>query len=266
MPGTVATARGYPTATAAVQAQLASAFYASQSLLASMAIADILAVWQQLNLRDVRSSWPAIRTALSALIETRFGMSVTQAQGYYAQARIAAGVMGSAPQVTLPPPPQALVVATLDSTGPYALLGRIRQAQPLEQAMENTSVVMSGAASRLISNGARQAVLASVQADPEAVAWMRVTAANPCAWCAMLATRVDYKSQASAGFKAHNHCRCAAAPIFSRQDAQALLDDGLYQQWQQVTRGLHKKDALRAWRRYWDQKTGRDGIRVRPAA
>jgi hypothetical protein len=174
---------------------------------------------------------------------------------YHAQAPIAAGITGPPPVVALPPPSPALVTATLDSTGPYALLGRIKKAQPLELAMQNTSVTLSGAASRLVQNGARQVVLAAVQADPEAVAWMRVTAANPCSWCAMLASRVDYKTEQSAGFKAHSHCRCVAMPIWSAKDAEALRDNDLYQQ-----------DALNAWRRHWDDKMRRDGIRVLPAA
>ena len=147
-----ATLQGYPSAAVAAQASLAASFYASQALLAAMAVRDILGIWNQLHLRDVRSSWPAIRTALSALISDRFGMSAAQATTYYAQARTAAGITGPPPTIALPPPSQALVTATLDSTGPYALLGRIKKAQPLELAMENTSVVMSGAASRLISS------------------------------------------------------------------------------------------------------------------
>lgn len=310
--------RGYPTATAAVQAQLASTFYGAQALLATMATRDILAIWQQLSLRDIRSSWPALRTALSSLIENRFGMSAAQAATYYTQARTAAGATGQAPVFNLPPvpglpgglampepapvsfpgpgytlppipfpgapapepvtpapeppvvsipaPSQELVTATLDSTGPYGLLGRLKQAQPLEQAAETTGVVLSGAASRLIQNGARQAIVAAVQADPQAIAWMRVTAANPCAFCAMLASRIDYKSAQSAGFKAHNHCRCTAAPVFSQKDAAALADNDLLKQWRQVTKGLSGADARRAWRRYWDAKMGRDGIRVLPAA
>jgi hypothetical protein len=265
--GSALGSRSYPTATAAVQAQLAASFYGAQALFAAMAIRDILAIWNQLDLRDVRSSWPAIRVALTALINDRFGMSVTQAQQFYAQDRIAAGITGAPPVVSVPPPSPQLVTATLDSTGPYALLGRIKQAQPIAQAMESTSVVMSGAASRLIQNGARQAVLAAVQADPEAVAWMRVTAANPCSFCAMLASRgFSYKSQESAAFLAHNHCRCVAVPAFTAKDIEALRDNGLYREWKQVTKGYSGKDALNAWRRYWDQKMGRDGIRVLPAA
>jgi hypothetical protein len=53
--------------------------------------------------------------------------------------------------------------------------------------------------------------------------------------------------------------------VFSTQDAEALRDNDLYRQWKQVTKGLSGRDARNAWRRYWDQKMGRDGVRILPA-
>lgn len=255
-------------ASLAAQAALAASFYAAQAWLAVAATRDILQIWQALNLRDVRQSWPALRTALAALIRDRYGQASVLGTGYYQQARQAAGIPGMAPRVHVPPPPAQLIDATLDSTGPYGLLGRIKTGQQLATANENTGVVMSGAAQRLISNGARQAVLRSVEADPKAVAWMRVTSVNPCAFCAMLSSRsFAYRSEASASFEAHNHCACVAAPCFSREDAKALHDSNpLAQQWRQVTKGKSGKDALRAWRQHWDAQQNRDGLRVLPAA
>ena len=93
--------------------------------------------------------------------------------------------------------------------GPWNLLGKIKQGQQVATANENTGVQLSGAAQRLISNGARQAVMESVKADPEAVGWMRVTSANPCAFCAMLSGRgFVYKTERTASFQAHSHCAC----------------------------------------------------------
>ena len=255
------------TASLAAQTALASSFYASQALLAAMAIRDILMIWQQLNLRDIRSSWPALRSALAALIRDRYGMSVSQGLAYYGQARKAAGIPGPPPVVSVPPPPEPLITATLDSTGPYSLLGRIKEGQPLLEANDNTAVQISGAASRLIQNGARQVVLKSVGADDKAVGWRRVTAANPCAFCAMLASRgFVYKTERTASFQAHNLCQCVAAPAWSHEDVAAMKDNDLYQQWKQATKGYSGQDALRAWRRYWDAKQNRDGVRVLPAA
>jgi hypothetical protein len=245
----------YPTASLAAQAQAMTAFRAAQDWLMLMLIRDVLKVWGSLNLQDVRSSWPALRIAIAALVREQFGLSAAQAQAYYAAARLAAGVPGPFPAPSVPLPSPELIQATLDSTGPWALLGRIKKAQPVPQAMQNTGVVLSGAASRLVLNGARQVILQSVQDDAEAVGWMRVTAANPCSWCSMLSSRGPvYRSEASAGFKAHSHCRCSAMAVFSHSDAEALTDNPLRQQWDQVTRGLSGRDALNAWRRWWNSE------------
>lgn len=251
----------------AAQAGLAAQFYQSQAFLAAVSIRDIITIWQQLNLRDVRSSWPALRTALASLIRDRFGQSAVLGTDFYRRSRLAAGVLGDTPVATPEAPAAALVDATLDSTGPWSLLGRIKTGQPLMTATENTGVQMSGAAQRLISNGARQAVMQSVEKDAKAVAWMRVTSANPCAFCSMLAGRgASYVSEKSASFEAHNLCQCVAAPVFSREVAEATKDNPMYQQWKQATRGHSGADALKAWRAHWDSQQGRDGVRVLPAA
>jgi hypothetical protein len=247
--------QSYATASLAAQAQAQQGFRAEQDLFMLLLLRDILRIWGQLGTRDIRSSWPALRVALTALIRDRFGMSAAMGAAYYAAARQAAGIRGSFPVAGVPLPPQALIEATLDTTGPFALLGRIQRAQPLDKAMENTGVVMSGAASRLILNGARMAILQAVSDDAEAVGWMRVTAANPCAFCSMLASRgIAYKSAESAGFKAHGLCRCSAQPCYSEADAAILNDNPLRQQWQEVTAGYSGKAAINAWRRWWNKE------------
>jgi hypothetical protein len=255
-------------ASLAAQASLAAGFYAAQALLAAVATRDVLAIWQALNLQDVRSSWPAIRTALAALIRDRSGYAAQLGTAYYRQARQAAGVLGGIPAVSLAPPPEPLITAVLDSTGPYNLLGKIKQGQRVVTANENTSVQIAGAAQRLITNGARQAVLQSVKADDKAVAWARVTSGNPCAFCALLAGRgAVYRTEKTASFDAHDHDRCVAMPVFSHADARATKNNPLYQQYKQATKGTSGgQGAVNAWRRYWDGQQNRDGVRVLPAA
>ena len=190
-------------ASLAAQAALAASFYAAQSYLAVAATRDILQVWQALNLRDVRQSWPALRTALAALIRDRHGQAAQLGTGYYQQARRAAGILTEAPRIVVPPPPEPQITATLDSMGPWNLLGKIKQGQQVATANENTGVQLSGAAQRLITNGARQAVLESVEADPEAVGGCgsrRRTRARfaRCYRAAVLLTR---RSEASRSFR-----------------------------------------------------------------
>jgi hypothetical protein len=245
---------GYSTASQAAQASLAEQFRMQQAYGSTQAMLAILAVWGLLDLRDVRSSWPAVRTAITALVRDGFTTAAREALAYYEQARAAAGVAEELPPLAIPDLPSPdLITATLDATGPYTLLGKIKAAEPVQQAAQTAGVRLGGAASRLILNGARQAVLTSVDSDAKAVGWMRVTASDPCAFCAMLASRgASYKSEQAAGFLAHNHCRCSAAPCWSREDAKALRNGPLAQEWQKVTQGLSGQDARNAWRRYWD--------------
>jgi hypothetical protein len=249
-------AASYPTASLAAQAYLAESFRSQQAFLAGQVIAAILAVWAQLDLKDVRSSWPALRVALAALIRDRFTASAAAGNAYFLESRLAAGVTGAVPPLGIPgPPDEALIQATLDSTGPWRLLATIKTAtQTVPQAVQNTGVVMSGAGMRLVLNGGRQAILQAVQDDARALAWMRVTAANPCAWCAMLASRgAVYKSQQTAGFLAHSHCRCTGQAIFAESDGTFLAENGrLQQEWQRATKGLSGRNARNAWRRYWN--------------
>jgi hypothetical protein len=260
MPGvdTSSVRQSYPSASLAVQAYLADAFRSSQALLAMQMVAQVMAVWKQLNLADVRSSWPVLRMALAQAIRQEFTVSAQQANAYFLESRLAAGVTDTPPVLTLPEMPvQELITAVLDSTGPYRLLASIKAAtQPLPQVFQASGTVLAGAATRLVLNGGRQALLSAVQDDQRALAWLRVTASNPCAFCAMLASRgAVYKSEQSAGFQAHGHCRCTAAAVFSENDAGFIAQNNLLQQeWKRVTKGHSGKYALRAWRRYWDKQ------------
>lgn len=135
-------------------------------------------------------------------------------------------------------------------TGPSELKRRAANREPEEQAMQSGLVSASGAATRQVLNGGREALLTLVQADETALGWARVTDGDPCYFCAMLASRGPvYKSAATAGFKAHDHCACSAEAVFSRS-ADWPGDARDYQRlWYSATKGYSGKDAINAFRR-----------------
>jgi len=244
------------TASQAAQENQAESFRQQQAFQVAWLLLQIIGLWGLLDLRNVISSWPQVRTAIAAIIAEQSQVMGQLGNAYYLQARAAAGILALPPALSVPaaPSPQ-LIKATLDSTGPYSLLARIKQGRDVPEAAQVTGAIVGAAATRLIQNGARTAVLQAVQQDSAAVAWYRVTAADPCGFCAMLASRGPvFRTAQSAGFKAHSRCRCSAAACFSKQDAKALRDNDLYRQWKQVTRGYGGQDAIRVWRRYWDAK------------
>lgn len=62
---------------------------------------------------------------------------------------------------------------------------------------------------------ARMTVITNARRDPLDVRYARHASATACAFCAMLATRqATYRSEDSAGFKAHRSCHCIAVPVW----------------------------------------------------
>lgn len=72
----------------------------------------------------------------------------------------------------------------------------------------------SGGLQRLVANTGRQTVTGSSIADPRARGWTR-EGSGECDFCQMLIDQGAVYSEASADFQAHDHCRCAAVPVFT---------------------------------------------------
>lgn len=118
---------------------------------------------------------------------------------------------------------------------------------------------------RLVRNGARSAMWASMEDDKRAVGYVRYsTTGTPCGWCAMLISRGPvYRSEKSAtlkggaatyedGDKFHDNCHCEAIPVFSLQQYEDsslfALNNKYAEEWPRVTSGLSGKAAVAAWR------------------
>jgi hypothetical protein len=79
----------------------------------------------------------------------------------------------------------------------------------LAQASETAIAKMAGAAGRHTLDGGRETIREAIKSDPRAKGYRRVTSANCCHFCAMLAARgVDGLS--SDAFEAHDNCRCSS--------------------------------------------------------
>jgi len=104
----------------------------------------------------------------------------------------------------------------------------------------------------------RDAILNAIKADRLVLAVARGTGPDPCAFCAMLASRgFVYRSEATAGVgddevfkKYHIHCHCF--PIYRWLKVSELppLSQYLKEMWPVVTRGYAGNDARKAWRRW----------------
>jgi hypothetical protein len=157
------------------------------------------------------------------------------------------------------------VDANLNATGIASYKKAIRAGQTPERALDTMAVNLSGSATTLMLEGGRRVIHDAVLGDEDAIGWARITDPDPCAFCAMLASRgAVYHSRMTAGgtankrfvgdgmFKFHNHDACVAKPIFDPDDEALRVADELYDRWLKVTRAAPGMKMIDSWTQYWN--------------
>jgi hypothetical protein len=141
------------------------------------------------------------------------------------------------------------------STGPAHAKHLTKQGVDERRARPRVLVTVSGSAEKQVMTGARDAIMTKAEKDPRAVGWMRVTSGNPCAFCAMLASRGPvYFSESSAGFLPHDNCHCVPMPVFSRRTAWPGDNAAYARLWRSSTQGYSGQDAINAFRRAYERQ------------
>lgn len=238
-------------------------YRAIQALMAARLAQQVLQVWRELmNPAKVDAVWPAVRAALIPIVQQGRQQSADLARAAYSDARRSAGIEGEyfAPRDPLPLLLSRLESA-LDVTGPVELKKAIAAGKTPQQAMEAAAVRMVGTTQYLALEGGRQTMQRSIAADERATGWARVTDSDPCAWCAMLASRGPvYKSAQTAGDprqsgdRYHDHCACQAWPAFTHDEPFIGVAEKLYDDWLRTTRGRGGTHAVNAFRRWWESE------------
>lgn len=153
----------------------------------------------------------------------------------------------------------------------------------LNGLMNNAGALAASAADRDAQMGGRDLLEAASRADRAVIGWARITASNPCDFCAMLASRgAVYRSQWSASYRGqlgrsgavdkpagweswtpeqlitweagrgiqrfHDNCHCTIIPIYSREDWLPEDSQAFRELWEEATRGLSGAEARRAFR------------------
>lgn len=135
----------------------------------------------------------------------------------------------------------------------------------LDRLAERQVVDLAGSAQRLAGQPGRQTLEQAITDDPAAVAWIRITDADPCAWCLMLASRgAVYRSRETAGAGTgepfHDHDQCTVMPRF-RTDRSPLPEANRRARklWHESGGYFSGKEARNAFERaVRAQRAGRD--------
>ena len=197
--------------------------------------------------RQMAGLWPLLDPEdLDATVERwlRLALPVVRSQ-HDASARLAAAYLRTfrsieapdLPPLRLPPPPAfnpAQATTSLTVTGPVTVRTATGAGQTIAAASDAGLSASARAAMRLALNGGRSTIVDGVNADTDAQGWARATSGNPCAFCAMLASRGPAYSEESVGFEAHDGCSCSAEPVYDR-DADWPAGSDLYRGlWQEA--------------------------------
>lgn len=135
------------------------------------------------------------------------------------------------------------------------------------QARDRAATATALKAARHVSEASREPLLDEVEEGRRrgAIGYARVVDADPCAFCAMLASRGPvYRSDAFddvgptfAGgnrFATHDGCECSLEPVYGRRGSDLPPGSAeLAQQWVEVTAG--RPDKWAAWRRWRESGT-----------
>lgn len=212
---------------------------------------DVARLWPNLDQKRLDATFPGWLQLMIQLVERYHGMTSLAATVFYDDVREASlGVPTPDGLVRVgPPPSQEWMTRAFGYSGP----GILRDGAYQDSTALTTT---QGTAVRIAQSGARDAVIDTTKADPKAIGYYRVTDGHPCAFCALLASRVAlkgkgrlYRSQEPASFKAHNDCGCTAAPYFSHDQALPEISTRAAEVYQNRGSG----PALGAFRKAWNE-------------
>lgn len=165
-----------------------------------LAAADLDVVWQLVT--SAAEAREALAAVLPGVIEAYGSAAATLAADWYDELRDDEGIAGRF----------TAIPADLADPGAEALAGW--GVSPLfkpEPDWPAAKTLVEGGLQRRIANYARDTVIGSAVADPQAHGWQRVAKPDGCGFCQMLAGRgTVYRSRRSADFGAHDHCSCTA--------------------------------------------------------
>lgn len=151
-------------------------------------------------------------------------------------------------------------------TGPVGQKQRAKTRVRFRDAQDASLVDASGAAARQVRVGERQTLLRTVAEDTVVQGWIRVTDADPCYFCAMLASRgpvykrgsfsrSDPRYTGPGTAKVHDHCACTVEPVYSTDTGWPGQSRELQRLWNRHIRGRYSgREAINAWRRLYEQR------------
>lgn len=143
----------------------------------------------------------------------------------------------------------------------------------VSDAINSAASVGAGKADSLVLRSGRGILDYAHQRDKRLLMYARGTSGNPCAFCAMLASRGFVYWSATSAMKSyrdggmnsyHDNCHCFPIARWTEESELPALNAYFQRNWEPVTGGYSGKDKLNAWRRWINRKRqeSRTGFRT----
>lgn len=251
-------------ATTVTGAELTEQHRRAQLALRSAFMRELVRLWPLIDLDKLDETAAEWIGFVTDLVLTWRLQSVDRALSYYDEfrrAEIGQPLPNRGNYRSLAKPEPAAIRTSLLVTGPIGVKSRIGKGFDPRIAKAKALVDVSGAASRHVLDGGRQLITEAVVKDKVALGFMRVTDDDPCAFCAMLASRGPvYRSRESALTRRvpgenelhryHDHCACQVEAVYSKDTEWPGRGREFEQLWKDSTKG--KRDALKAFREAYE--------------
>lgn len=237
-------------ASTATGRRLTEAHRLAQVKIAQLTVLQMRQLWPLLDAADTAATSPAWLNAALRLINTQHATSATVSARYYQAFRIleaGAPFAGRLPAAALN---GAAVRTTLMVTGPVRIERARRRGDNIARAARTAFVESARESTRHSLAGGRDTLLGAVRSDRRALGFARVTSGNPCAFCAMLASRGPVYQLESADFQSHAGCACSAEPVYTRDADWPPGAREARDLWNETKIG--NRDALNAFRRAYE--------------
>lgn len=215
-------------------------------------IREIQQLWRTVDPTSLASTVEPWAFASATLVRERNRRSSALASRYVQQLRAAEGVTGALVISPPSPPERPLIAGVMRGAAVSGIVNARRRGLSPQVAASNGLVKASGSASSLAMRGGWDTIEESVRSDRRALGWQRVTSGDPCAFCAMVASRGPIYKEDTVDFEAHDHCSCEPEPVYSESvfEDRSLWPETsrrLRDTWDEVASGA--EDPLNAFRR-----------------
>lgn len=209
----------------------------AQARIAAQTVRLMRSAWPLLdptNLDGTMARWLRVTVPL---VSRQSAMSARLAAQYLTAFRaIELGLAGGTYTPVVAVADTAAITTSLTVTGPVRIKDQMRRFVPFVRALTTAEAASASAGLRHALNGGRSTILDNVRRDRLALGWARVTSGDPCAFCAMLASRGPVYGEETADFQAHDSCSCTAEPVYSRDAAWPPGSERYRDLWQDAKR------------------------------